>query len=160
MYPSYHSYSSYPSYASYSSQDLTRENDDLRENCERAEPAEAVKARMNKLHGDKASVQAELTRMKLAEENALRSIQNLEERQTQAAAESAKVQSVAEIDIPRVKYALSLYGNISNIVWDYASDNVKGMITSSVGEPTKMFDIDPSATPSFDITNQLWDLMD
>ena len=54
----------------------------------------------------------------------------------------------------------SLYGNISNIVWDYSSENVKGMITSSVGEPTKMFDIDPSAASEFDITNQLWELMD
>tara|TARA_B100000780_G_C20716502_1_gene284835 strand:- start:267 stop:428 length:162 start_codon:yes stop_codon:yes gene_type:complete len=53
-----------------------------------------------------------------------------------------------------------LYGNISNIVWDYSSENVKGMITSSVGEPTKMFDIDPSAASEFDITNQLWELMD
>ena len=115
---------------------------------------------MDKKYAEKASQQAELTRMKLAEENALRSIQNLEERQTQAAAMSSKVKSVSDHEIPRVKYALSLYANISNIVWDYSSENVKGMITSSVGEPTKMFDIDSSSASSFDITNQLWELMD
>jgi hypothetical protein len=95
-----------------------------------------------------------------AEENALRSIQNLEERQTNARVQSAQVSSVTEKDIPRIKYALSLYVNVSNIVWDYASDNVKGMITSAVGEPTKMFDIDPSTSSSFDICNELWELMD
>lgn len=95
-----------------------------------------------------------------AEENALRSIQNLEERQTNARVQSAQVSSVTEKDIPRIKYALSLYVNVSNIVWDYASDNVKGMITSAVGEPTKMFDIDPSTSSSFDISNELWELME
>ena len=44
---------------------LTKENDQLRENCERAEPTEAVQQRMKKLQGDKSSIQAELTRMKL-----------------------------------------------------------------------------------------------
>ena len=95
-----------------------------------------------------------------AEENALRSIQNLEERQTNARVQSAQVSSVTEKDIPRIKYALSLYVNVSNIVWDYASDNVKGMITSAGGEPTKMFDIDPSTSSSFDISNELWELME
>ena len=90
----------------------------------------------------------------------MRSIQNLEERQTNARVQSAQVSSVTEKDIPRIKYALSLYVNVSNIVWDYASDNVKGMITSAVGEPTKMFDIDPSTSSSFDICNELWELMD
>ena len=65
-----------------------------------------MRARMDKKHGEKASQQAELTRMKLAEENALRSIQNLEERQTQAVALSSKVQTVSDHEIPRVKYAL------------------------------------------------------
>ena len=140
--------------------DLTRENDDLRDNCANAEPAEAVKTRMDKLHRDKISVETELTRMKLAEENCLHEIQDLEKRQKESNKESNKVQSVAEVDIPRVKYALSLYGNISNIVWDYGSENVKGMITSTDGSPTKMFNIDATNTSSYEITNKIWDLID
>ena len=95
-----------------------------------------------------------------AEQNALRSIQNLKERHTQAVEENTQLRDMAAIEIPRVKYALSLYANISNIVWDYSAETVKGMITSPVGEPTKSFDIDPSSATNFDITNQLWDLMD
>jgi hypothetical protein len=139
---------------------LSAENDALRENCRRAEPAEVAAKRLQKLHQQKASEESELERMRAAEENALRSIQNLEERHAQAAGENAQVRDMAAVDIPRVKYALSLYANISNIVWDYSAENVKGMITSPVGEPTKSFDIDPSSATNFDITNQLWDLMD
>ena len=82
--------------------------------------------------------------MRAAEQNALRSIQNLK-RHTQAVEENTQLRDMAAIEIPRVKYALSLYANISNIVWDYSAETVKGMITSPVGEPTKSFDIDPSS---------------
>ena len=139
---------------------LSAENDALRENSQRSEPAEVAAKRLQKLHQQKASEESELERMRAAEENALRSIQNLEERHAQAAGENAQVRDMAAVEIPRVKYALSLYANISNIVWDYSSENVKGMITSPAGEPTKSFNIDPSSATNFDITNQLWDLMD
>ena len=139
---------------------LTAQNDELRENCQRQEPAEITQKRLQKLHQQKASEESELERMHAAEENALRSIQNLKERLTHATGEKSQILELASVEIPRVKYALSLYANISNIVWDYSSENVKGMITSPVGEPTKSFNIDPSTATNFGITNQLWDLMD
>ena len=139
---------------------LTSENDELRENCQRQEPAEITQKRLQKLHQQKASEESELERMHAAEENALRSIQNLQERHAHATGEKTQILELASVEIPRVKYALSLYANISNIVWDYSSENVKGMITSPVGEPTKSFNIDPGTATNFDITNQLWDLMD
>ena len=70
----------------------------------------------------------------------------------------AKLQNQGAVDAPRVKYALSLYGNISNIVWDYTSDNVKGIITSPYGGPVTNFNIDPSSCTAFEITNRLWGL--
>ena len=139
---------------------LTAENDTLRENSRRGESVEVAAKRPQKLHQQKASEESELERMRAAEQNALRSIQNLKERHTQAVEENTQLRDMAAIEIPRVKYALSLYANISNIVWDYSAETVKGMITSPVGEPTKSFDIDPSSATNFDITNQLWDLMD
>ena len=141
---------------------LSAENAVLQENCERrGEPREVAAKRLAKLHQQKVSEESELARMRAAEENALRSIQNLEERHAQARGEIAQVRDVAAVEIPRVKYALSLYANISNIVWDYSEvENIKGMITSPTGEPTKSFNIDPCSATNFDITNQLWDLMD
>ena len=82
----------------------------------------------------------------------------LEAKLTEVKRRQAKLQNQGAVDAPRVKYALSLYGNISNIVWDYTSDNVKGIITSPYGGPVTNFNIDPSSCTSFEITNRLWGL--
>lgn len=88
----------------------------------------------------------------------LTSIEALQGRLTEVKRRQAKLQNQGAVDAPRVKYALSLYGNISNIVWDYTSDNVKGIITSPYGGPVTNFNIDPSSCTSFEITNRLWGL--
>ncbi|EFN55001.1 hypothetical protein CHLNCDRAFT_52771 [Chlorella variabilis] len=57
---------------------------------------------------------------------------------------------------PRTRHQLSLYAHVSKITWQFEQrDRVAGTVSS----PLRAFDFDPAATPDFEITNTLWDLM-
>ena len=140
--------------------ELTKETTDLRNKCAAQEDVRDVQNRLGKLAFEKSDVEKDLVRLGSAEEETLRSLDNLRNQRKDAGAKYSSLKRVASIDLPRVKYALSLYTTTSNIVWDHNSENVKGIITSQAGEPTKFFDIDCSAKTSFDITNEIWDLLD
>lgn len=54
------------------------------------------------------------------------------------------------------RHQLSLYAHVSKITWQFEQrDRVAGTVSS----PLRAFDFDPAATPDFEITNTLWDLM-
>ena len=94
------------------------------------------------------------------EGRALSAIENLKAEHGRITADKKDNEKEVVSDVPIMKYALSLYTLISNISWDYNSENVKGIITSPSGEqPTKAFDIDPSELTTFELTNKLWDMM-
>ena len=64
------------------------------------------------------------------------------------------------VEVPRLRHAISLYANISSIRWDYSSSKVKGFITSGTGSGIKSFELEPSQQSEFAVINSLWDLMD
>ena len=64
------------------------------------------------------------------------------------------------VEVPRLRHAISLYANISSIRWDYSSSKVKGFITSASGSGIKSFELEPSQQSEFAVINSLWDLME
>jgi len=64
------------------------------------------------------------------------------------------------VEVPRLRHAISLYANISSIRWDYSSSKVKGFITSGTGSGIKSFELEPSQQSEFAVINSLWDLME
>ena len=65
------------------------------------------------------------------------------------------------VEVPRLRHAISLYANISSIRWDYSSSSkVKGFITSGTGSGIKSFELEPSQQSEFAVINSLWDLME
>ena len=124
----------------------------------RPEPSQRFLERRASLEKDIEDVALRIQKHAQEERATLTSIEALEAKLAEVKNRQAKLQNQGAVDAPRVKYALSLYGNISNIVWDYTSDNVKGIITSPYGGPVTNFNIDPSSCTSFEITNRLWGL--
>jgi hypothetical protein len=51
---------------------------------------------------------------------------------------------------------MSLYMNITNIIWDYDSANVSGYVSNAVTKRVLPFTIDAAETSSFDVANSLW----
>jgi hypothetical protein len=124
----------------------------------RPEPSQRFLERRASLEKDIEDIALRIQKHAQEERATLTSIEALEMKLSEVKRRQAKLQNQGAVDAPRVKYALSLYGNISNIVWDYTSDNVKGIITSPYGGPVTNFNIDPSSCTAFEITNRLWGL--
>ena len=54
--------------------------------------------------------------------------------------------------------ALSLYVNITHILWDYDSEEkVAGYVSNATTERVIPFDIDATTTSEFDVAAQLWE---
>ena len=72
---------------------------------------------------------------------------------------SAMQQSEAhkEVDVPRVRYALSLYYNMTKIRWDFNCPTVKGYVSSE--KALRKFNIDQTKQSEFDTINLLWDMI-
>mmetsp|Transcript_8469 Transcript_8469/g.31283 ORF Transcript_8469/g.31283 Transcript_8469/m.31283 type:complete len:198 (-) Transcript_8469:8006-8599(-) len=63
--------------------------------------------------------------------------------------------------VPRVKHELSLYAHVSKIIWHYEpTSRIVGHITDPANGDVKEIDIDPTKESSFQVANQLWDLVD
>ena len=117
----------------------------MKEEAQNIEKASKRSERTDTLEQDIEETTQSIQRLAKEERHTLSSIENLESQIADAHKKGAKLDHQGAVDAPRVKYALSLYGNISNIVWDYTSDNVKGVITSPYGGPVTSFNIDPSS---------------
>lgn len=61
----------------------------------------------------------------------------------------------------RTAYAISLYAKISNITWDYKAP--PGKLSGCIGDDQKKeirsFDLDTRSKTSFEVANELWDLI-
>ena len=140
--------------------DLANHLEKMKKEAETIESASKRSERTEALEHRIAQTTQNIQTLAKEERDTLGSIENLEKQIVDAQKKGAKLDYQGAVDAPRVKYALSLYGNISNIVWDYNSDNVKGVITSPYGGPVTNFDIDPSSCSSYEITNRLWGMME
>eukprot|EP00030_Apusomonadida_sp_AF-17_P001479 a185943_83.p1 GENE.a185943_83~~a185943_83.p1 ORF type:complete len:205 (-),score=97.55 a185943_83:206-790(-) len=78
---------------------------------------------------------------------------SLQEKQAAVAAEKKDVH-------PKIRNALSLYANISNISWDFNSDSIKGHVATPSGETVKPFSLNAHKHSMFFITNYLWDMLE
>ena len=53
---------------------------------------------------------------------------------------------------------LTLYKEITNIVWDYQADHIKGHVGQGGRRGAAAFELDTGMT-QFEATNKLWDLI-
>ncbi len=116
--------------------------------------------RIHALDLQKVQAAERIAQLRDDERRALGAIENLRAECDRVISEKSDLEEEEDAGVPIMKYALSLYALISNIVWDYNSQNVKGIMTSPDGDLTKPFDIDPSQITSFNLTNDLWEMMD
>ena len=84
----------------------------------------------------------------------------LEARRVAAMAEGAAAEEEHAESVPRVQHSISLYATISGIRWDYSKEERVAGVVNSGGGSVAAFDIDPKTTNRFDITQQLWDMID
>ena len=81
----------------------------------------------------------------------------LQQELTLAEKRVAAAKNAEEISVPKIKYALSLYANISNIRWDFNTiDRVKGYIAA--GGTVRPFDLDKRQLKPYEVANFLWEL--
>ena len=67
----------------------------------------------------------------------------------------------SQISDSRTAYALSLYAKISNVTWDYEvpAGKIGGCIGNDQERAYKHFSIDTRSKTSFEVANNLWDLI-
>lgn len=71
----------------------------------------------------------------------------------------ATAKSAEEISVPKIKHALNLYANISNIRWDFNTiDRVKGYIAVPEDGSLRPFDLDKRQLKPYEVANFLWEL--
>jgi len=71
------------------------------------------------------------------------------------------VSSSAADELPRIKHAISLYANITNIKFDYSADGrLKGQVAIPDKEEVHGFDIDAAKCTGYDIADRLWGMME
>ena len=142
------------------STELTEKVENAKEEAARNDESKKHRERRVLIEKDIEEITANIQSQAQEEREAFGALEKLEKQLADVNKKHAKLNHQSAVDAPRVKYALSLYGNISNIVWDYTVDNVKGVITSPYGGPVTPFNIDPRSCSSFEITNRLWGLME
>jgi len=65
------------------------------------------------------------------------------------------------IEIHSTRILISLYSNLSNIRWDYDEPTlVKGYVSKGERNDVRPFQLDPSKSSDFFITNYLWELIE
>ena len=105
-------------------------------------------------------VEEDITRLR-KETDALREENNRSEtRGSELGEREQSLWQQENVEVPRLRHAISLYANISSIRWDYSSRHVKGFITSASGSGIKSFELEPSQQSEFAVINSLWDLME
>jgi hypothetical protein len=71
----------------------------------------------------------------------------------------AAAKNAEEVSVPKIKHALSLYANISNIRWDFNTiDRVKGYIAVPDDGAVRPFDLDKRQLKPYEVANYLWEL--
>lgn len=71
----------------------------------------------------------------------------------------AAAKNAEEISVPKIKHALNLYANISNIRWDFnTTDRVKGYIAVPDDGSLRPFDLDKRQLKPYEVANFLWEL--
>ena len=137
--------------------ELTREVKDAELRADDSKALKELEERMNELRREKDAVvgEAREREMKVGElEAKLTAIQDevlaLKERKAQIMAANTGIS-------PKVENALSMFSEVSCIEWDFASDNVKGIVASKDGTVTKPFNLDATKHSMFFITNYLWE---
>jgi hypothetical protein len=71
----------------------------------------------------------------------------------------AAAKNAEEVSVPKIKHALNLYANISNIRWDFNTiDRVKGYIAVPDEGAVRPFDLDKRQLKPYEVANYLWDL--
>jgi Spc24 subunit of Ndc80 len=64
-----------------------------------------------------------------------------------------------QVEVPRIRHALSLFATVSKIKWDYdAVGRAKGYVSTKQDMHT--FDFDESALAPAEVTNRLWNLIE
>ena len=64
-------------------------------------------------------------------------------------------------EIPRIKHAISLYANITNIKFDYAADGrLRGQVAVPEREEVHPFDVDAAKCSGYEIAERLWGMME
>jgi len=107
----------------------------------------------------KASLQ-NIQNLEQTHEEVERQIKILKEEEKFLREETKKLDYISTIDIPRLQFTLSLYANISRIKWvsnPAEPLNISGVATQN-GTP-KPFDFNPKKQSSFEITNELWEII-
>ena len=64
---------------------------------------------------------------------------------------------------PGCRHHISLYAHISSITWQFdrcSHRSVVGVVSDPDRGDIRPFSFDPELTPTFDIVNALWDLME
>ena len=85
------------------------------------------------------------------------------EQETQEeAAMLALIEKTKSEEVPRIRHAISLYANISNMKMDHSA--VDGFITGTVALPDKeevhIFEVDATALGPYEVTKEMWRVMD
>mmetsp|Transcript_39843 Transcript_39843/g.84962 ORF Transcript_39843/g.84962 Transcript_39843/m.84962 type:complete len:227 (-) Transcript_39843:118-798(-) len=109
---------------------------------------------------ERKKFQENVQRLKQETVELKKEIGSAESRATELGAREQQIRHQESVEVPRARHTISLYANISSIRWDYSSDMIKGFITSVQGKGIKAFELDPTQHSSFNITNNLWELMD
>mmetsp|Transcript_75608 Transcript_75608/g.182731 ORF Transcript_75608/g.182731 Transcript_75608/m.182731 type:complete len:194 (+) Transcript_75608:192-773(+) len=125
--------------------------------AERPEPSEAFVARMAELEEQRKALTENIESLKGERDVTKAKLAAIKEEALQLAEKLAEVDAEASEDIPRIRYAISLYANVTNIRWDFEREDVlAGYIAPPNGMP-KPFEIGHMS--DFEVASRLWELM-
>jgi hypothetical protein len=114
---------------------------------------------LEKFVKEKENVNNQIDEMREVVDKKRENISKLATQALQLKQKSAEYDSTDDLTDSRTAYALSLYGKISNITWDY-SGCVPGTLSGCVGnDRTKEFNdfsIDTRSKTSYEVADSLW----
>jgi len=103
------------------------------------------------------AVRDEIGKLNEQAEGMHRQMSELQQEWSLAEKRVAAARNAEEISVPKIKHALSLYANISNIRWDFnTTERVKGYIATNGS--VRPFDLDKRHMKAYEVANFLWDL--
>lgn len=125
---------------------------------------QSTKARVSEMLLEQENLKRGMASRYSAVEHEAARIAQLRAEEALAAERAAAAANVAEdASVPKIKHALSLYANISNIRWDFTvNDCVKGFIVvKNDVDPLRPFEYETGdAALQFAAVNSIWNLMD
>lgn len=128
----------------------------MKDEIQRAETGEEESRRLKQALEEKESIQLQIQALEGQSELLDHKLKDIEAKKQDLEEQMLELKQTKLVEIPVIKHALGLYANITNLRWQYDTEDIKGHVSKA--DDVKSFEF-PKDADMFEVCNNLWEMI-